>query len=834
MAEEFENPGGPTGSPTPDPTRPAGLPGAGNAPGASPNESLVTTARGADSWLTPEFLAAIDKPRTPGMPAAAAGPVKPPATPATAGFTSRPLTPRPSVVAPTPPPAGPDHKPMTRGDIDALLAKWITPPSTPAAPAAPAAPAPAAPSAPSKPPALPPITRPMPVAPTAPVAPAKPSVPAISDLDQFLSLSSGYETPEEITAVSPVEPLEFTVEEPVALITPGLAAPAEVQAPFGTDLAIEAPAPAAPTEDVIDLDVAEPAGAEARAAEKARAEEARLAAAADKEAAKAADKAKAEEARLAAAADKEAARAKAAEERAAAAASKEAARAKAAEERAAAAAERQAAKAKAAEERAAAKATAVAPAEPAEGLPFTHSVGRTIASAVLPGTGLLGRRSLTSMVIGLAALVVIGGSVIAALIGVSSSSRLLSAFIHPGTMRFLGVAAIVLALAWVAVIAYTFLTTHPRPLTKNQRVGGGVLVAVLSLLVVIPMATGAGYAFTAAGFVSNVFATSNRSTTVPTTDALNQRFADGGRVNLLLIGATPVADGNGAITTDTLIVASIDIKTGTTVLIQMPSNVARMPFPPNSGLANAYQQGFYDGTNPRNANYFVSAIWSQVPKAHPELFTDTDQPGADALKQAVGTALGLTIDYYAMFDVSGIQKLVDTLGGVTVNVNFPLAKTDAVETCGSGPFVSQGASQKLDGTDAYWYAHSQCNDPNGDYGRMDRQKCLVNALATQTGTAKLVTKFPGLASAMKGMTSTDIPRAALGPLTNLLKTVKADGSVTRLSFVHGKNGFNYTNPNFALMKVQVTAAIRDSATPSATTATDPNGLATICAYNPQS
>ncbi|WP_205588810.1 LCP family glycopolymer transferase, partial [Pseudomonas aeruginosa] len=71
----------------------------------------------------------------------------------------------------------------------------------------------------------------------------------------------------------------------------------------------------------------------------------------------------------------------------------------------------------------------------------------------------------------------------------------------------------------------------------------------------------------------------------------------------------------------------------------------------------------------------ANEIWSTVKARYVDRMGATDYPGADALKLATGEALGLKIDYFVMLDIDGLQKLIDALGGVSVNINerLPIA-----------------------------------------------------------------------------------------------------------------------------------------------------------------
>lgn len=458
--------------------------------------------------------------------------------------------------------------------------------------------------------------------------------------------------------------------------------------------------------------------------------------------------------------------------------------------------------------------------EPRYGAPsplgqFSTSLLRTLASTVVPGSGLLFTRlGLLGFPVALAFVIVAGWLLITAL---TNPTSLLAAVVDPGLMRAAMVGLIIVMLVWVAVICGTYLITRPYRISRSQRVIGSATVFVLSLVVAIPMAVAANYAYQSAQMVSGIFGEDGdqRSGTRPTISSKGNPWGNKQRLNILLLGGDT---GEGrkdslGLRTDSIMIASIDIKSGNTVLIQVPRNMARTPFPPGSALAKVYPRGFYDGRDADNSEYLANAIWNNVPRAHPELFKDTDYPGADAVKLGIGAATGLQLDYFVVVNIDGIQQLVDAMGGVTVNINFPISR-GSEGGCQTSGFLAKGPNQRLDGHDAMVYARSRCNDPLGDFGRMQRQSCLVNAVIKQANPTKMVTRYEAIAKSATKMVLTDIPQNALAPLVDLSWKVK-DAAITRVVFISGQNGFFSPNPDFNLMRQRVSAAIAQNQPQSA-------------------
>lgn len=382
--------------------------------------------------------------------------------------------------------------------------------------------------------------------------------------------------------------------------------------------------------------------------------------------------------------------------------------------------------------------------------------------------------------------------------------------LQSGLIRTIAFALIAVAAIWVAIILGTYLISRPSKLTSKQRTLGGIAVALLTFLVSAPLGVASAYSFETARVSGNVFGSEgdSKSQTRPTLEK-NDPWADKPQVNILLLGGDSGAgrDTDEGVRTDTMMMATIDTATGATLITQLPRNLQNPIFTADSPLAQVYPYGFDDG-----GDSFLSSVWHDAPINYPEYFQDTDYAGADALKWAWEGVTGQKIDYFVLVNIDGLVNLIDAMGGVTVNVNFPIAKEGSSSDydCGIGGYIPEGPDQHLNGTDAMWYARSRCNSPNGDFGRMQRQSCLVNAVINQADPPTMLTRYEDIASAAGDMVSTDIPQEHLSAMVDLAGRVQAGHIVNRISFVHEENGFNAAYPDFNLIQTQISDAIEST------------------------
>ena len=326
------------------------------------------------------------------------------------------------------------------------------------------------------------------------------------------------------------------------------------------------------------------------------------------------------------------------------------------------------------------------------------------------------------------------------------------------------VAALVL---WAAVVYLTYRQVRPTQRARWATVAGHVFVLALVGVVGAPFAVAARYATVQADLVETVF-TDNETSTTPRDVTPEDPWGGRDRVNVLLLGGDG-GEGRDGVRTDTVILVSIDTRTGKTVMFSLPRNMLNAQFPDDSPLHDLYPTGFSVPGDPGSS--MLNAIYKMVPALHPGILGDSTNEGADAIKQAVGGSLGVDVDYYVLVNLKGFQEIVDAIGGITVNVNTRVAingNTDA----GIPPtgWIEPGPDQELDGFHALWFARGRFGTT--DYARMERQRCMISAIVDEASPARLVLRYQKLAAAGKKVVRTDFPHELLPALVDLATQMK--------------------------------------------------------------
>jgi len=455
---------------------------------------------------------------------------------------------------------------------------------------------------------------------------------------------------------------------------------------------------------------------------------------------------------------------------------------------------------------------------------FGYLVGWTILGTMVPGSGLVaaGRRMLGGLII--TGTVVLGAAA-AAFVLVNGNQK---AVIRLGSdTDFLLVAAVsvtTLGLVWALVV----LGTHGA-LRRGAELSGGQKVLAFGLVLAlvgaigIPTAEATRYTLIHRDLVMTIFSDEDDPTTgvKPQAEKPNP-WAGIPRVNVMLLGGD---DGAGRVGTrpDTVILASVDTRTGNTVLFNIPRNLEKAPFPPGTQGHAAWPDGFGPTFGGPQYNCgqsgelcFFNAIWATA-EANRQYFPGVRNPGLLATKQAVEGVLGLKVDYYGKLNLAGFEDFVDAIGGVTLNVkrDIPIGGGTNQLTGGKNPIHGwiRTGRRHLNGKYALWFARSREGSDNWE--RMQRQQCVIGALTRQADPLKVARAYPRLAVSAKKNISTNIPRQQIDAWVELALKVK-DAEVTSLTLNKAVIGGDAANPDFYRIQLLVRRAIRASTAPKPT------------------
>lgn len=171
-------------------------------------------------------------------------------------------------------------------------------------------------------------------------------------------------------------------------------------------------------------------------------------------------------------------------------------------------------------------------------------------------------------------------------------------------------------------------------------------------------------------------------------------------VSILLLGTDTGAlgrDYKGR--TDTMMVMTLNPQKKTTTIVSLPRDMeVNLPDYPDESPAKI------------NAAYAFGGVKESI--------------------KTVQQHFNIPIDYYVLVNMGGLEKAINQVGGV--DVTSPL--TFEYE----GASFEKGKTYHLNGSNALKFSRMRHEDPQGDYGRQQRQRLIISALLKKSVSYKTV------------------------------------------------------------------------------------------------
>jgi LCP family protein required for cell wall assembly len=219
--------------------------------------------------------------------------------------------------------------------------------------------------------------------------------------------------------------------------------------------------------------------------------------------------------------------------------------------------------------------------------------------------------------------------------------------------------------------------------------------------------------------------------------------------------------GRTGIRTDTIILASLDPATGDIGLFSVPRNIAQVPLP--------------DGLDIWACDCFPSIInelWDYGVR-NPDRFPGSRPPGAAALIAGIEELTGVPIHNFALVNLDGFVDLIDAIGGVEITVTERIYDSAYPHEDGTTEVIDLApGTYEMDGHLALAYARTR--QGSDDYNRTARQRCLLQAVATQADAVSVARSFPDITNTIKNNLVTDIPLERLPDLIQIIPKVDTD------------------------------------------------------------
>ncbi|MBD3300600.1 MAG: hypothetical protein GF347_04570 [Candidatus Moranbacteria bacterium] len=234
-------------------------------------------------------------------------------------------------------------------------------------------------------------------------------------------------------------------------------------------------------------------------------------------------------------------------------------------------------------------------------------------------------------------------------------------------------------------------------------------------------------------------------------------FKNKERINILLLGRAS-KDYPGSHLTDTIILVSYKPKTNQAAMLSIPRDLyVKIP-----------ETHRYTKIN------FIYHYGTQAEKQN---------GGIKYMKKVVKEVTNQEIDYYIMLDFKGFEKLIDEIGGITVNVTKSLhdekypGPNFSYQTFHIDPGV-----QTLNGETALKYVRTRHN-PGGDFGRSFRQQQVLKAVKSKIlsqESVNLITKVRSLQEIIDEHMQSDINPADFPAFIQMARSINLNSITNKV------------------------------------------------------
>ena len=217
---------------------------------------------------------------------------------------------------------------------------------------------------------------------------------------------------------------------------------------------------------------------------------------------------------------------------------------------------------------------------------------------------------------------------------------------------------------------------------------------------------------------------------------------------VLVIGLDRRPTETGPSRTDTILLARIDPRTHRAAFLSIPRD-SLMEVPAGGG---AYTE---DRINTAYVYNYSSKDAGAAPRA---------------VMQTIEHNLGIKVDHYVIFDQRSAEKLIDALGGVTVD--NPRAFGQADYSDDDVHVVPQDFALgkiRLDGYQAV--AYGRIREGSTDFDRIERQQRVASALIHKAASPASIFRLPSLLSAYGDTIDTDMSKRQAAGVFSMLKRV---------------------------------------------------------------
>ena len=302
-----------------------------------------------------------------------------------------------------------------------------------------------------------------------------------------------------------------------------------------------------------------------------------------------------------------------------------------------------------------------------------------------------------------------------------------------------------------------------RPRRRPKSTLAIVLTILLPILLLVSCVIASGYYYyvnTISKPLTTFIRPVARGTDEPAqNNASSYDVIEGRSWNILVLGS----DNDGkyqfpAVLTQVIMIIHVDTINSTVSMVSIPRD-SWVNIAGNNGM-HKIDQAFLLGVNQGN-NKFES--------------------GVQQIRQTIEQDYGISIDRYAWVGLSGFAKVIDTLGGVDIDITHPVVDDLYPNDTGKGTspsdpyalkrlYIAPGP-QHMTGEQALEYVRTRHADLVGDIGRTQRQQQILTALKQKLTVTSIISNLPAILQDLSGQVYTDMSEDEMIAFANFARTL---------------------------------------------------------------
>ncbi|WP_237185652.1 LCP family protein [Rothia nasimurium] len=207
-----------------------------------------------------------------------------------------------------------------------------------------------------------------------------------------------------------------------------------------------------------------------------------------------------------------------------------------------------------------------------------------------------------------------------------------------------------------------------------------------------------------------------------------------------------------------------------------------------------------------SAAYLISVMrdtWVNIPGygSH-KVNAGLNYGGVDLQVATIEQLLGIQMDHVAEIDFQGFKALVDTLGGVTVQVPF---------TFSSGPYTYTAGSQTLDGGEALQFVRERYSFSDGDYQRVRNQRAFLRGVYNELKADGALSSASKLLQVIESVSPYMTVDQGLSPsaIVGIAQPVLANGNTQLVSMTlpNAGTGWSWDGQSIVVLDAAATSAL---------------------------